>query len=102
MTNQPILTRLARLMHRLRLRSPATEAEKREWAAIRQAASVAGSAHTLRIISLDDAQAECLAGDWHLSVTGPQTRGQIETEFAQHRPADHSVPVATDRCELRR
>lgn len=33
------LTRLARIMHRLRLRSPATVTEKREWAAIRQAAS---------------------------------------------------------------
>ena len=35
------LQRLVRLMHRLRLRSPATEAEKREWAAIRRAASAA-------------------------------------------------------------
>lgn len=37
------LTRLARIMHRLRLRSPATVAEKREWAAIRRAASAARS-----------------------------------------------------------
>lgn len=56
------LVRLARLMHRLRLRSPATEAEKREWAAIRQEAAAARLAAVDRCECADSG---CKDAPWH-------------------------------------
>jgi hypothetical protein len=42
------------------------------------------SKHTLKIKSLDDAQAECSEGDWHFTGTGPRTKEHIEEQFKKH------------------
>ena len=44
----------------------------------------AAKEHELKIVSLHDGMAECSAGDWHFSHTGPITKQQIEKEFEKH------------------
>ncbi len=40
--------------------------------------------HKLIIKSLDDGQAECSAGDWSYSRTGPVSKEEIQKEFKKH------------------
>lgn len=40
--------------------------------------------HTLKILSLYDAKAECSQGDWHYGFAGERTRKEIEAEFQKH------------------
>jgi hypothetical protein len=47
----------------------------------------ASSEHTLRIISLYDAQAECSCGKWSLAATGKRSKAEVQSLFTQHLQA---------------
>jgi hypothetical protein len=53
--------------------------------------------HKLVVKSLDDAQAECSAGDWHMSATGPRTREEIQDQFNKH-VAQHKEAAKKLKC----
>lgn len=40
--------------------------------------------HKLKIISLNDAQAECLCGEWHYFFTGERSRPYLQGEYNKH------------------
>jgi len=50
--------------------------------------------HTLKIKSLDDAQAECSEGDWHFSGTGARTKEELEEQFKKHTHKKASLKFA--------
>ena len=40
--------------------------------------------HQLKIISLHDAQAECICGHWCMMFTGERTKKDIRKEYKKH------------------
>ena len=54
--------------------------------------------HTLKIISLHDAQAACTCGGWSLSATGKRTREGITEEWRKHAPYKS---IKESRAEVR-
>lgn len=43
--------------------------------------------HKLRIISLNDGQAECTCGNWYICYTGELTKKEIKKEYKLHKKA---------------
>jgi hypothetical protein len=62
--------------------SPSITVRQRQRASL----EITAKEHKLVVKSLDDAMAECSAGDWHFSATGARTRAEIEEQFKKHMP----------------
>ncbi len=56
--------------------------------------------HGLKILSLNDAQAECLCGGWSYSKSGPALRSEVVDEFSKHakETCGRAAPRTAHEC----